>query len=356
MSEKRVEGLRKRMGKIGIDGFLIMAPENRRYISGFTGTAGIILITKKQRILFTDFRYVDQGAQEAPDFEIIKYQYPFLQTIKEVLKRLAIKEIGFESEFVTYNQFVELSKVLDGFRLLPQRGVIEELRMVKVSEEIACIREAARIADKGFNHILHKIKPGITEREVAIELEYYMASQGATGTSFATIVASGKRSSLPHGVASEKIIEKGDFVTLDFGCVYQGYCSDMTRTIVVGQPTARQKEIYNIVLQAQELGLASIEAGWGAKEIDEVSRNYIDSKGYGEYFGHGLGHSLGLNVHENPSLSPKDNTELLKNMVVTIEPGIYIPDWGGVRIEDLVVVLEDGYENLTNSAKELIIL
>ncbi|NMA01363.1 MAG: aminopeptidase P family protein [Clostridia bacterium] len=354
--EKRVEDLRMRMEKIGLDGFLIMEPNNRRYISGFTGTAGVLLITKKQNILFTDFRYIDQGAKEAPNFEIIKYEYPYLTTINEVLKRLPVKQIGFESEFVTYNQFLELSKVLDGFRLLPQKGVIEELRMVKDPEEINHIKEAARIADNGFKYILNIIKPGITEREVARDLEYYMASQGATGPSFATIVASGKRSSLPHGVASDKIIEKGDFVTLDFGCVYKGYCSDMTRTIVVGNPTEKQKEIYNIVLQAQTLGLASVKAGLGAKEIDKVSRDYIESKGYGNYFGHGLGHGLGLNVHENPSLSPKDKTKLLKNMVVTIEPGIYIPDWGGVRIEDLVVVLEDGYDNLTNSAKELIIL
>lgn len=356
MTEKRVERLRARLEKIGLDGFLIMAPDNRRYISGFTGTAGIVLITKKQNLLFTDFRYIDQATKEAPHFEIIKYQYPFLQTINEVVKRLPLEQIGFESEFVTYNQFLDLSKFLEGIKLLPQKGTIEELRMVKDPEEISYIQKAARIADNGFKHILNKIKPGITEREVALELEYYMASQGATGTSFATIVASGKRSSLPHGVASEKIIQKGDFVTMDFGCVYKGYCSDMTRTVVIGNPSTKQNEIYNIVLQAQQLGLSSVRAGLGAKEIDMVSRNYIESKGYGDYFGHGLGHGLGLNVHENPSLSPKDNTELLKNMVVTIEPGIYIPDWGGVRIEDLIVVLEDGYENLTKSPKELIIL
>ena len=194
--------------------------------------------------------------------------------------------------------------------------------MIKDQEEIATIARAAKVADEAFNYILGKIRPGLTEIEIALELEFFMRSQGASSTSFSTIVASGARSALPHGVASEKLIEKGDFVTLDFGCIYQGYCSDMTRTVVIGEPDRKQGEVYQVVLEAQILALENIKAGMSCQEIDALSRTYIAEKGYGQYFGHGLGHGVGLAVHEHPSLSPRDNTELVPNMVVTVEPGI----------------------------------
>ena len=356
MISKRIEKLRSKMAQVGIDGLLIMKPENRKYISGFTGTAGVILVTQKQNILLTDFRYIDQAKEEAPLFQIIKYQFPYLNTLKEVIDRLPIEHLGFESEFVTYNQHLELNQELNPVKLTPQKGLIEQLRMVKDCEEIKAIEKAAQITDLAFSHILNFIKPGLKEIEVAIELEHFMRTKGASSTAFSTIVASGHRSSLPHGVASNKIIEMGDLITIDFGCIYNSYCSDMTRTIIMGSPTSKQKEIYEIVLEAQMQGLQYLRSGLAAQEVDKISRNIINSKGYGEYFGHGLGHSLGLNVHESPSLSPRDNTQLLNNMVVTVEPGIYIPGWGGVRIEDLVVVLDNGCKTLTSSSKELIIL
>jgi Xaa-Pro aminopeptidase len=352
----RIEKLKKKLENLGLDGFLVMSPLNRRYLSGFTGTSGFLLITQKQNFLLTDFRYVEQATAQAPNYQIVKHDYPWQKTLEQLLKRLPVEAIGLESDFVTFKQYQELCNHLSFIKIHPQDGVIESLRLVKDAEEIANIKKAAQIADKAFDHILDKIKPGISEREVALELEFFMRSQGASASSFETIVASGKRSALPHGVASEKIIEKGDFITLDFGCIYNGYCSDMTRTIVVGQPTVKQKEIYNIVLEAQLKGLDAIKAGLAAQEIDAKSRTLISEKGYGENFGHGLGHGVGLFIHENPSISPRDNTEILANMVITVEPGIYIPDWGGVRIEDLVVVTETGYCNLTCANKELIVI
>jgi len=354
--DKRIEKLKKKIELLGLDSFLVMSPLNRRYLSGFTGTSGILLITLKQCFLLTDFRYIEQAASQAAKYQILKHEFPFTKTLQEVLKRIPIETMGIESDFVTYKQFNELKGQLESIKIFPQEGIIEELRLLKDEEEIKCIRKAAQIADDAFDYILGIIMPGMKEIDVALKLEFFMRSQGAAATSFETIVASGSRSALPHGIASEKNIEKGDLVTMDFGCIYNGYCSDMTRTVVIGQPTAKQKEIYQIVKDAQLKGLAAVRSGLGANEVDIKSRSYITSKGYGEYFGHGLGHGLGLNVHENPSLSPRDNTELLTNMVVTIEPGIYLPQWGGIRIEDLVVVNDTGCDNLTRANKELMII
>jgi len=213
---------------------------------------------------------------------------------------------------------------------------------------------AARIADKAFNRICKLIKPGITERDIALELEFYMKKLGATSTSFTSIVASGERSALPHGTATDKKIKEGEFLTLDFGCVYNGYCSDMTRTVVIGKANERQREIYSVVLEAQEKALKYIKPGVKGCDVDRVARDIIKEKGFGQYFGHGLGHSLGLEIHESPRLSPTSNDILQEGMVVTDEPGIYIPDFGGVRIEDLVLVTATGFEVLSNSPKELI--
>ncbi|NLT95691.1 MAG: aminopeptidase P family protein [Clostridia bacterium] len=352
----RIEKLKKKLKELGLDSFLVMSPVNRRYLSGFTGTSGFLLITRKQNFLLTDFRYIEQATKQAPSFQIVKHDYPWLKTLEQLLKRLPVENMGLESDYVAYKQYRELEKQLSFIELYPQDGIIEGLRLVKDAEEIANIKNAAQIADKAFDHILGIIKPGIKEREIALELEFFMRSQGADGVSFDTIVASGKRSALPHGVASEKIIEKGDLVTLDYGCIYNGYCSDMTRTVVIGQPSDKQRKIYNIVLEAQIMGLEAVKAGLSAREIDDRVRSFISEKGYGENFGHGLGHGVGLCIHENPSLSPRDNTEVLANMVVTIEPGIYIPDWGGVRIEDLVLVTDTGYNNFTCAKKELIVI
>jgi Xaa-Pro aminopeptidase len=226
--------------------------------------------------------------------------------------------------------------------------------LVKTEKELEKMAKAADIADQAFHHIIGYIRPGVTERAVALELEIYMKKLGASALSFETIAASGVRSSMPHGIATDKIIEDGDFLTLDFGCVYDGYCSDMTRTVVVGKATQKQKKIYGVVLEAQIAALNAIREGINGIDVDKIARDVISSRGYGEYFGHGLGHGVGLEVHEEPRLSPTGTKKLLENMVVTDEPGIYIPGFGGVRIEDLIVVKKDGCEVLSKSPKQLI--
>jgi len=255
--------------------------------------------------------------------------------------------------FATYQQY---SGKASGIELVPVSESVEKLRLIKSNEEIKILEEAAKIADHAFDHILTYIKPGLTEIAVMNELEFFMRKQGATSSSFDIIVASGLRSALPHGVASEKVIETGDFVTLDFGAYYKGYCSDITRTIAVGEPSDKLKEIYNIVLEAQLRGVNGIKAGLTGREADALTRDYITEKGYGEYFGHSTGHGIGLEIHEAPGLAFRSDTVLEPGMAVTVEPGIYIPGIGGVRIEDDIIVTSEGNEVITKSPKELIIL
>ncbi len=331
--------------------FLITSPENIYYFSGFTGGEAALYIDKEERVLLTDSRYTVQAKEEAKDFKIIDtFETPLSEFLKKVSKRI----IGFEDAFVTFKEFLGLKKAAGEHALIPVSDKISSLRMIKDETEIKLISRAAEIADSAFSYILDKIKPGKTEREIALDLEFFMFKEGAGGLSFETISASGIRSSMPHGVATDKVIEKGDFLTLDFGCKYKGYASDMTRTLVIGKATDKQKEIYNVVLGAQNSALSEISSGALAKVVDSAARNYIKDHGYGKYFGHGLGHSLGLNVHEKPSCSPKSEDILTENMLMTVEPGIYIEDFGGVRIEDLVIVKNEGFINLTKSPKELI--
>jgi Xaa-Pro aminopeptidase/Xaa-Pro dipeptidase len=249
--------------------------------------------------------------------------------------------------------YTKLAESIPNLTLVPVQ--LDTLRMVKDANEVASIRKAVEIADQAFSQILTFIKPGMSEQAVAVELEYYMSKFGSEKTAFDTIMASGKRGALPHGRASQKIIEAGDFVTMDFGAVYQGYHSDITRTICMGAATERQRQIYDIVLQAQLAGVKATKPGKLGRDVDAVSRKVIEDAGFGEYFGHGLGHSLGLNIHEDPRLAPANtHTALMENMVVTVEPGIYLPDWGGVRIEDTVLINADGCQILTASTKQLI--
>ncbi len=261
--------------------------------------------------------------------------------------------LGFENRDMSVSDYTRFSSEL----ACPMAGMddmVEKLREIKDDEELKAIRKAASIGDRAFEHILGFLKPGVSERDIALEMEYLMKREGASRLSFETIVASGKRSSLPHAQPTGKKLEVGDFVTLDFGCIYDGYCSDMTRTVVIGSADSEQKKIYSIVLEAQKEALAALKAGLTGVEVDKVARNMIEDAGYGQYFGHGLGHSLGLDIHENPRVSFTSDEVLMPDMVVTIEPGIYIPDFGGVRIEDLVRVTVEGYENFCVSTKELL--
>ncbi|EMT40394.1 Xaa-Pro aminopeptidase [Thermoanaerobacter thermohydrosulfuricus] len=349
---KRLQNLRELMKEKDIEAFVIYKFVNVTYITGFTGDDSVALVTHDKAIFITDGRYTEQAQKEVKDFEVIEHKTGIKEVLKEYIKTLEIKKLAFE-ENISYGQYRELKEHLE-IELIPQANLVETLRMVKDEEEIENIKKAQNITDRAFEHLLKFIKVGMTEKEVALELEYFMKKQGAEDLSFDTIVASGKRSSLPHGKASEKVIEKGDFVTIDFGCKVGGYCSDMTRTIVIGKASEKQKEIYNIVLEAQQKAIDNIRAGITSKEADLLARSVIEEKGYGQYFSHSLGHGVGLEVHEAPSLSFKKEEILKEGAIVTVEPGIYIPDFGGVRIEDMVLLKEDGVINLTKSPKYLI--
>ncbi|MCL4516355.1 MAG: aminopeptidase P family protein [Firmicutes bacterium] len=350
-----LEKIRDYLKFSGLDALIITKPQNSRYLSGFAGE-GLLLITSEKALLLTDFRYIQQAGQQAPEYQVVRTGTPPVDTLVIEIVKAGVKKVGFESEHVTVKELSSWREKTAGVSLEPREGVVEKIRMVKGQEEQNTLRRAVEIADQAFKQILKKIIPGVTEREIALELEFIMKRAGAEKLGFDTILASGPRGALPHGVASDRVIAAGDLVTMDFGCFYKGYTSDMTRTVAVGQAADKQKEIYSIVLEAQLAGLGAVRAGMRGSEVDAVARRVIADAGYGEYFGHGLGHGVGLEIHEAPRLAPSDDTLLAPGMVVTVEPGIYIPDWGGVRIEDMVVVTDDGCEVLTGSTKELICL
>lgn len=356
MTASRSAKLRSELAARSLDGLIISKPENRAYLSGFTGSAGVLLITKRSAYLVTDFRYTEQATAQAPAFTVVKFAATGSTTVAELCAKEQVHRLGFEGDFLTVDEFLVLEKLHQGRDLLSVSGLVEALRMIKDEAEIAIMRRAAQITDEGFMHILKFIQTGMTEREVALELEFQMKRLGAEGLAFETIAASGVRSSMPHGVASEKVIESGDLLTLDFGALYHGYCADMTRTVMVGEPTERQREIYGIVLEAQLRGVAACKPGMTGQELDEVCRGYIREQGYGDNFGHSTGHGVGRFIHEGPRVAVRSEEVLKPGMVVTIEPGIYLPGWGGVRIEDSVLVTETGCERLSQSPKELIIL
>jgi Xaa-Pro aminopeptidase len=338
-----------------VEALLVLQPENRRWVSGFTGTSGIALIGRRGAPIFlTDFRYTQQAGQQCPGFEIVRLGQEPAADLLAALEGLGVKRVGFEKDYITVGQQAKWAETLLGIELVPQEDLLLRLRAVKDEGELELLAEAAAIADKAFAHILGILRPGLSERRVALELERHMQDLGASGPSFETIVASGVRSSMPHGVASEKLLEEGDFITMDYGCVYRGYCSDMTRTVVLGRADSKQREIYDIVLTAQLAGLAGVKAGITGRQADALARDIIAGRGYGEQFGHGLGHGVGLAIHESPRAGMTSEDVLEVNQIVTIEPGIYLPDWGGVRIEDMVVIQAEGCRNFNSAPKELL--
>ncbi|WP_078552913.1 M24 family metallopeptidase [Bacillus alkalicellulosilyticus] len=349
----RIDRLRMQFSEKGIDGLLIASPYNRRYIAHFTGTAGVVLISNKEAKFITDFRYMDQASEQAVGYEIVQHTGPIYQEVAKQASLMGITALGFEQEHVTYQTY-EIYKKNISAKLVPVSGVVEQLRLHKDEEEISIITVAAEIADAAFDHIVSFIQPGKTELEVSNELEFFMRKQGAVSSSFDIIVASGVRSALPHGVASDKVLQKGELVTLDFGAYYNGYCSDITRTVAIGEISDELKAIYHTVKEAQQRGVDGIKPGLTGKQADALTRDYITEKGYGQYFGHSTGHGLGLEVHEAPTLSIKSETVLEPGMVVTVEPGIYITGVGGTRIEDDVLITADGHRSFTKSTKELL--
>lgn len=352
MIQQRLANLRRLMTEYSLDAVIVMKPENRQYFSAFTGSSGLLLITKQAQFLFTDFRYIAQAKEQSPDYQIIRHGTSMFDILADTVKQQQIVRSGFESDFITWDTHQKLTACLDTADLLPVK--LDALRLIKDPVELKLLHKAVEIADSAFNHVLTMIKPGITELEIALELEYQMRKLGSEKPAFDTIVASGYRGALPHGHASDKIVEAGDFITMDFGAVYRGYHSDITRTVVAGKATDKQREIYTIVQTAQLAGIKATAPGKTGKEVDQVARQIIADAGYGEYFGHSLGHGVGLVVHEDPRLSPTSDSKLTSGMVVSVEPGIYLPGWGGARIEDLVVVSATGCTVLTASSKDLI--
>ena len=335
------------------DGVFLTSPHNLRYFTGFRGGEGIALITGESRYLFVDSRYTVAAGLEAPDFEVVEFGAG--QRNAEIAQRLSgIRSLVFEDEFLTVQEFRGFQKAWEQVEWIGRSSEIEALRMVKSEEELRWMREAEQIGGDAFLAVIPEIRPGAAENEIAAELEYQMRRGGAEGTSFETIVVSGQKASMPHGKPDGKKLAYGDFVTMDFGCRFGGYCSDMTRTVVVGKASGEQKKIYAAVLAAQQKGLDTIRAGILGRDADRAARAVIEEAGYGRFFGHALGHGVGLLIHELPNLSPRCEIRLEPGMVVTCEPGIYVPGLGGVRIEDMVRVTGDGMENLTRLSKELL--
>ena len=351
----RIEIIQQKMKDQNIEALLITSPYNLRYASGFTGSTGLSVMTQDKAYFVTDFRYTEQAAKQAVGFEIIKNDGPIYQEVKTIVEKENIAVLSFEKDFVTYSTYDTIENLLP-CKLNPASGLLESLREIKDDKEIQTIQKAIEITEYAFNEILNHIKPGITEIAVANKLDFLMREKGATSVSFDTIVASGKRSAMPHGVASDKQIEQGDMITIDFGCYYKGYVSDMTRTFALGDPGEELKKIHQIVLDAQLKVNEKAKAGITGKELDAVAREYITEKGYGEAFGHSTGHGIGLEVHENPGINYRNEEPLVVGNVITNEPGIYIPNLGGVRIEDDLVITEEGSRNLMSVTKELIIL
>jgi Xaa-Pro aminopeptidase len=348
--------LERLMKEKQMDAILITNLLNVRYFTSFTGTTGTAIIIGKRKFFITDFRYVEQGKKqvEKMGFELICENVSTFKKIGELLKEYDVKKIGIENQSVTLDQFKTFEKNFHKLEYIYLDDAFTKEREIKSEEEIKIIKESIKIAEKALEATLPKIKVGIKEKDVAAELEYQMRKQGADKPSFDLIVASNERSALPHGVASDKLIEEG-FLTIDYGCFYKGYASDITRTFYVGKnPSEKHIEIYNIVKEANEKAIKAIKEGVSVHELDSIARDFIKEKGYGDYFGHGLGHGIGLQIHEYPGVSFKSEDKVLKaGMVITIEPGIYLPNFGGVRIEDDILVTKDSYEILTSLKKDL---
>lgn len=352
---KRLKKLRTKLAEKDIDGILITQADNRRYLSGFDGTAGYLIITAKDAILATDFRYTEQAKAEAPGFKIQHITGDLSKWLPGLLGDTGIKRLGFEGGDVTYDfhrQILDaLKKKKCSVKLVPMRGLAEGIRSVKEPEEIEFIAKAAAITDNAFEYVEPKIKAGMTEIQVAWELEKAMRERGSQSLPFNVIVGSGANAALPHAKPTDKAIKEGEPIVIDMGAKYKGYASDLTRTICVGKPDAKFKKVYNTVLNAQKAAITGITRGMTGNKTDSIAREVIKKAGYGEAFGHALGHGVGLAEHEQPRLGPGSKEKLANGMVFTVEPGIYLSGWGGVRIEDTVVMEGGKVKAITKARK-----
>jgi len=352
---ERIKKVQKKLKEENLDAILVTTPPNVRYLSGYSGSNGILLITPKTSVFLTDFRYKDQSKKEVKGSEVFLGSRDLLEDLSKLkgIKGKRIK-LGFESKNLTCNSFQRLKSILPEALLVPTENIVQSILIQKDQKEIEKIKKAVAITDQVFTQILGLIQPGITEIDVAAEIEYMIRKQGADDIAFGTIVASGRRSALPHGRASKKKIKPNQPVTLDYGAVVDGYVSDITRTIMVGKATRKFKKIYKTVFYSQQKAIRSAKPKLKCFKLDKIARDVIKRAGFGKYFGHGLGHGIGLLVHDYPPVNSKSQEVLKQGMVITIEPGIYIPNWGGVRIEDDVLITRSGCEVLTQSPKNLI--
>ena len=338
---------------------LIMSEENICYFTSFHSSNGYLIVTGEKAYFFTDSRYIEAAQNKITSCDEVLLLKSMKEELVPFIASLNKSELFVEAERITLSRYTELKSLFSGVTVNGNGELdkkISEIRTVKKDEQVNTIIKAQRIAEKAFDYILTFIKEGVTEKEVALTLEYFMLKNGADALSFDTIAVSGKNSSMPHGVPTDKKIEKGDFITMDYGAVCDFYHSDMTRTVAVGEVSSKQIEVYETVLKAQEEAFRVMKAGVPCKDVDKAARDTIVNAGYGEYFGHGLGHGVGVEIHELPSLNPSSGAILEVGNIVTNEPGIYLPGEFGVRIEDMALITENGYENLTLSEKKLIVL
>ena len=351
----RLTALRAALGAQHLDALFVIRGTNLRYLTGFTGADSFALITPSRAFFITDSRYTEQASQECPLCEVVPWRDPYAslpETLRRLTQREGVLRLGFEKRFVNYGLYEELAAELSGVALVPTEHLVEGLRYVKDTEEQQALRRAAEVADRAFAKLVPFLAPGRTEREVAAELEYILRREGAEGIAFDPIVASGPHSSMPHAVPSNRALERGDFLTLDFGAQWGGYRSDMTRTVVIGKASPRQRELYARVLASQQAGLGALRSGVPGNEVDAASRRVLE--GQEGIFSYGVGHGVGLDIHEEPFMK-KSCTRLLEpGCIVTVEPGLYLPGEGGIRIEDTAMVREEGCEVLTRSSRELL--
>ncbi len=358
-TENRIERLRKQLQKEKVDTLLILIEENRRYLSGFTGedgqfdeSAGALLISRDALVLATDSRFETQARQEAPAYEVVVYQKGLVKELPAMLKALKARRIGFESRRMSHEMHSKISQEIENsglsVELVPTLEMVESLRLIKDEAEIEALRNAVDVAESAFKSFLETIEPGILEIDAAWALEKRMRESGAQSLSFPVIAASGPNSALPHAIPGKRAFKENEPLLFDWGARLNGYCSDMTRMVFIKNPNEEFQRIFNIVYDAQQKAIDAIRPGMSTREVDAIARDHIEKNGYKGYFGHGLGHGVGLAVHEPPSLSPTPERErtISENMVFTVEPGIYIPDKGGVRLENMVVVRSNGAESL----------
>ena len=354
----KIREIQKKLQEKELDAVLITDEKNQRYATGFAFTDGAVVVTREHAYLITDSRYVEaaeQAVTERTKVILFGQNRRLVPCIQEILQNEKIEKLGAEEEKLSYQEYLRYEKALD-LHLIPAQEIFQDLRASKSEDELEYMRAAQRISERALEDVLGLIRPGITEREIAAELNYRMMRYGAEGNSFDTISITGKKTSMPHGVPGDEVVRDGDFVTMDFGCLKGGYCSDMTRTVAVGHVTEEMRKIYDIVLEAQLRGIENARAGITGAEIDKAARDVIANAGYGAYFGHSFGHSLGLDIHEAPNAMPRSQTIMPEGAVISAEPGIYLPGRFGVRIEDVMILRKDHAEVITAAPKQLIVL